>query len=51
MQLEIGNLREQMIAANKAYGHGVGANEGSTKEQLLTMEIETNRFLAKHLKE
>ena len=39
--LEIGKLEEQMKAANAAYGHGVGAETGLSKEQAMTLEIFT----------
>ena len=51
MQLENGNLRKQMIAANKAYGHGVSADEGIIREQMLTIQIETDRFMANYLRQ
>jgi len=39
VRLDIGKLDEQMRAANVAYGHGVGAQTGLTKEHALTLEI------------
>ena len=48
VQLEVGKLEEQMIAANVSYGHGVGADTGLTKEQAMTSDIFTERPLRKY---
>ena len=45
VKLEVGELQEQVIKANVAYGHGVGADTGLTKEQAMTLEIFTERPL------
>ena len=51
MQLDLGELEERMKEANASYGHGVGADTGLTREQVMTLEIFTERPLTKYFKQ
>ena len=46
--LETGKLWKEMIEANVAYGHGVGADIGLSKEQAATLEIYTQGPMSKY---
>ena len=48
-QLQIGNLEKKMVEANVDYGHGVGANTSVTREQTMTMEVFTQKVVAKYM--
>ena len=48
MLLENGDLHASMKKANAAYGHGVGAAEGLTKEKAVTLEVFTSASMAQY---
>ena len=48
VQLDLGNLEKRMKEANAAYGHGVGADMGITKEQAMTLQIFTENQLGNY---
>ena len=46
--LETGKLWKEMIEANVAYGHGMGADIGLSKEQAATLQIYTLEIMSKY---